>query len=530
MTVDPRWIRGPSDELAVRQGCYFDASAGEDVCDFLEAFCRQSKGRWAGDPLRLLDWQRDFLMRLHGWMRPSGRRRFREGYLEVPKKNGKSTLISGLALYHLVADSEAGAEVYCCAVDKEQASIVFGEADKMVESSPDLSSRLERIPSQKTILHPGSGSKLKAQSADVPSKDGLNASATFFDELHRQKTASMWRIYQHAGATREQPLLLAITTAGDDLTSICRQQHDYAVGVNTGTIEDTSFLGIIYCADASDDLDDPAVWAKANPSLGQTLDPEEFRRALRKAQATPSEWHDFLRLRFNIWAQSSASFLPIETWQSLAAQIDRSSLRGRKVWGGLDLSTTTDLSALAWLFSDGTVLLRAWLPQDGIQARERKDKVPYRAWADAGWLTLTPGPVIDYQYIRRAILADAALYDVVQIAIDPHNATQLAIQLGEDDGIPVEFLRQGFLSLNQPTKELERLVLGGELRHEASPVMARAVEKAIAETDAAGNYKLSKKKSTERIDPVAALVNAVAARLTHPADDGPSDDQPFIFI
>jgi phage terminase large subunit-like protein len=207
-------MRGPVDEIAVAQGCYFDEEAGAYVCDFLESFCRQSKGEWGGQPLELLDWQTDFIYRLYGWKRRDGRRRYRKAYLEIPKKNGKSTLLSGLALYHLVADGEDAPECYLCAVDKAQASIVYDESARMVEASPDLSGRIDQIASKKTLLYPSRNGKIVAQSADVPSKDGLNSSLVIFDELHRQRTPAMWRIYRYSGASRRQPLIVSITHRG----------------------------------------------------------------------------------------------------------------------------------------------------------------------------------------------------------------------------------------------------------------------------------------------------------------------------
>ena len=314
--VDPRWIRNPSDELAVREGCTFDEAAGEFVIDFIETFCRQSKGRWGGERLTLLEWQRDFLMRLFGWRRADGRRRFRRFYLEVAKKNGKSTMVSALVLYLLLADGEQAPEVYINACDREQASIVFDEAARMVRASPELDSRLHVVDSKKRIVWPEGNGLLRANSADVASKDGINGSAWIFDELHRQKTREMWDIFEYAGESRDEPLSGTITTAGEDTTGVWHEQREYSEQINAGLIADTAHLGVVYRADPADDLDDPATWRKANPSIGFTIDEDRFGEQLAEAKAVPSKLANFKRLRLNIVTGGENKFTTPEAWQS----------------------------------------------------------------------------------------------------------------------------------------------------------------------------------------------------------------------
>lgn len=253
------WLRDPSDELARAQGCWFDADAAERPICFIETFCKQSQGRFGGEPLRLLDWQTDFLRRLYGWRRDDGTRRFRSAYLEVPKKNGKSTLVSGLVLYHLIADAEPGPKVFCNAYDREQASIVFDEAAAMVRASPSLAKRLDLVETKKEIRWRKVNGRIKANSADVPSKDGANASFVVFDELHRQETWDLWRMFRYAGVSRSQPLTLSITTAGVDRQSVCYAQHDYSKRVAAGRVPDWQHLGLIYGATPEDDFRDPEI-------------------------------------------------------------------------------------------------------------------------------------------------------------------------------------------------------------------------------------------------------------------------------
>lgn len=510
--TDEHWVRTPADRKAISDGCYFDRTEGEYVCDFIETFCRQSKGRWGGEPLKLLDWQRDFLMRLFGWRTADNRRRFKRAYLEVAKKNGKSTLVSALTLVLLLADGERAPEVYCNAVDREQASIVFDEAARMVRASPELAKRLEIIDYRKRIVCAASHGKIQANSADVPSKDGVNASAWIFDELHRQNTRELYDIFRYAGASREQPLEISITTAGEDTSGIWHELRDYSEKVNAGVIADTSHLGVVYRAIEEDDLDDPATWRKANPSLGVTISEEDFGRELAEAKEVPAKLANFKRLRLNLVVRGDATFIRSDQWSACDGipVIERHA----PVYMGGDLSSLDDLTAVVLLSGDEVdgydVLSRFWLPEENIVDLERKHQVPYREWANSGLIELTPGNVVDYSFVRREIVTLSAEYDVRKVLFDPYNAAKLAIELREQDGLPVEFLRQGFLSLSDPTKQLLRLILGQKLRHGGNPILSWHASNAIVEQDAAGNLKLSKKKSKKKIDGMAALVNAIA--------------------
>lgn len=519
MTFDP--VRNASDVLALQQGCYFDEAAGLRAIKFIQVFCKQSKGRWAGQPLKLLDWQKDFIMRLFGWKRPDGRRRFRRFYLEVPKKNGKSTLLSALALLLMLIDlyvasdgtvmRDGAPEIYLVAVDRDQSSIIFDESARMVRRSPELSKRLDVINHVKRIVDPVGNGKIQACSAEVSSKDGVNASCVLFDELHRQKTREMWDIFEYAGASREQPLTGSITTAGESTDGVWHEQRVYSEQVNDGVIPDTSHLGVVYRALETDDIDDPVVWRKANPSLGVTISEEDFGRELEEAKLVPTKLANFKRLRLNIVARGDSQFVSLEAWDRCA--LPPACGPDAPWFGGLDLSQTQDLTAFVKLSGDGDgfdVECRFWLPEDNIEELERQHQLPYRTWADMGLITLTPGNVVDYGFIRHELVLMGSRAECRKLFIDPYNATKLGIELKEQDGLPVEFLRQGFLSLGAPTKELLRLILGAKLRHGGHPILRNHIANAVAEQDAAGNLKLNKRKSKKKIDGAAALVNAVA--------------------
>jgi len=511
--VARKWIRGEADRLAIAQGCYFEPAIGKAACEFVELFCIQSKGRWAGQPLVLLPWQTDFLMRLFSWRSPDGKRRFKRAYLEVAKKNGKTTLLSALALLLLVADGEGAPEVYVLAVDRDQASILFDESARMVRSSPEFASRLELVDSRKRIIDPIGNGRIVAGSAEVSQKDGVSASCVIFDELHRSKTRAMWDVMEYAGASREQPLKISITTAGEDTAGIWHEQREYSEKVNAGVIPDITHLGVVYRALEEDDIDDPATWRKANPSLGHTISVEDFKRELTEAKELPTKLANFKRLSLNIVARGEAAFCSIEQWDACNAQPILS--KSEPILGGLDLSQLDDLTALAIVSGDPEsgfdVEMSFWLPDENIVDLEKRHQVPYRIWADMGLITLTPGNVIDYSFIRHHINALAQERDLIRLLIDPYNATKLGLELKEQDGLPVEYIRQGYLSLSGPTKELLRLILSGQLRHGGHPILRWHASNCVAEQDAAGNLKLSKRKSAKKIDGMAALVNAIAA-------------------
>jgi phage terminase large subunit-like protein len=510
--VPARWVRWPVDRLAVAEGHYFDEAAGAHAVHFIETFCRQSKGRWAGEPLRLLDWQRDFVMRLFAWKRPDGSRRFRSCYLEVAKKNGKSTLASALALLMLVADHEGAPEIYLNAVDRTQTRAVFDEAARMVKASPALARRLDCLKTLRIVDERGNGT-IVANSRLVDSKDGVNAHATIFDEVHRQADRRLYEVFQYASIARSQPLHLYITTAGEDDLGLWHDLREWTERTQGPAGDDLSHFGAVYRALPEDDVDRPDVWRKANPSLGVTFAEADFAADLRAARARPADWNNFLRFRLNIIAAASDKFIDMEVWDRGAA--DPRPVAGRPVYAGLDLSKTRDLTALVYLAGDEAggydVWAKFWLPLDNIEELSRSHRVNYRGWADRGYITLTPGARVDYAWIEREIVDFARAHDLRRLCADPWMALDLLTRLQDNHGLPVAQVRQGIVSLNDPTKTLDRLIGAGRLRHGGHPILRWHASMSATALDAAGNVKLNKRRSRDKIDGIAALIDALAA-------------------
>jgi phage terminase large subunit-like protein len=486
------------------------------VVHFFEKILRHSKGQNAGKPFILLPWQHHVLRELFGRLNPDGTRQHRIGYIELPKKQGKSTTLAGIALYMAAFDSEPGAEVYGAACDREQAGIIYREAASMVRASPALSRHLEVIDSRKTIVHKASNSFYRVLSADAFRAEGLNIHALLFDELHAQRDRRLWDALRYGGAARRQPLLLSITTAGYDRKSICWEQHSYAERCMADPTVDPAFFGCIYAAAPKDDWKNEKTWHKANPSLGETITVESFAADAREAEQSPSKLNAFLRYRLNVWTTQDVRWLSPDAWAKCGGPL-RDDLEKREWYAGLDLASTTDLSALVLVSQDddGTfdVLPFFWVPQDNAAERTQRDKVDYIGWIRDGYIRATDGNVTDYDVIRRDIVELSQKYNIRQLGIDRWNATQLATQL-QGDGLQVVGFGQGYGSMSSPSRALENYVLSEKIRHAGHPVLSWMAANVAVQSDHQGNIKPSKAKSTERIDGIVSMVMALGLHAT----------------
>lgn len=492
---------------------WFDRAAADRAVRFIEKFLRHVKGVDAGHRFELEAWQRDLVVRpAFGWKLPDGSRLVRRIYVEMGRKNGKSTLGAALALLLTFADDEPGAEVYSAAADRDQAAIIFDIARQMVENCPALRSRCEVY--RRSIVVHSTGSAYHVLSADAPTKHGKNAHGVVFDELHAQPNRDLWDVLTTATASRRQPMVIALTTAGYDRNSICWEQHDYALKVRDGIIPDPSFLPIVFAAEPDDDWRDERTWAKANPSLGAAVRVEYLRKEAERAAETPAAQNTFRRLHLSQWTEQSVRWLDMAAWDACAGGEDV-DLSGRACWGGLDLASTMDLAAFVLVFWNEKRLVvrcRFWIPEDTIRQRARRDRVPYDVWAAQGFVEATQGNVVDYGVIRQRILEDFDRYDIREIAFDRWNATHIVQEL-QEDGLNLVPFGQGFKSMSGPTKELERHVVGMTLAHGGHPVLRWNASNVAARQDPAGNIKPDRARSFEKIDGIVALVMALGRAM-----------------
>lgn len=492
---------------------------GERACRFIENL--SLVGDFSGKPFVLRPWQRDFVHRLFGTLDRNGRRQYRKCFLALPRKQAKTCLCAAIVLYCLLGDGKHGQEIYSCAATRDQASIIFRYASQMVRHDPYLSKICTIHEYTKRIVVERTNNVYQALSQDAHSSHGRSPAVVIYDELHAAPNRELWDVMNSGMGARSEPLTIAITTAGFDRTSFCFQEWEYALKVRDGVINDPTYLPVLYAADPDDvtTWDSEVVWHKAMPALGDYCELEFIRNEAAKAKEMPTELNKFLRLYLNIWTQAESRWIARDKWDQCGEPFDAESLIGTTCYAGLDLSSTTDLSALVLAFPqlDGVlkVLCHFWIPEESAHLRERRDRVPYLTWARQGHLEMTPGDVIDYEFIRTKINELAKMYNIKSVACDPYNATYLATQL-QGDGIPIEYFRQGFVSMNEPTKELGRLIIGGKLRHNSNPILTWMSDNCVADQDAAGNLKLSKSKSREKIDGLVATVMALGMSMTTP--------------
>ncbi|HUU97705.1 MAG TPA: terminase TerL endonuclease subunit, partial [Phycisphaerae bacterium] len=495
---------------------YFDRKAAIKALAFFHEKLRHVEGAVAGKPFKLERWQVSLVANLFGWLREdsAGRtvRRYRKAFIYVPRKNGKTVIAAGICLYLLCCDGERGAQVVSAAAEREQAALLFRHARGMVEQSPWLSDCCDVFKAtglRSIVLTHDAASSYKVISTDAFSKHGLNLHAAVVDELHAQPNRDLVDVLNTAMASenRAQPLMIYITTADFMRDSICNEELDYARKVRDGVIDSQEYLPVVYEADpAADDWTSPKLWARVNPNLGVSVSRRYLEQECKRAQDIPAYENTFKRLHLNMQTEQDVRLIPMELWNA-GSDPDFVPPKGVKPLLGVDLSTTTDVSAIVELWPNGDgwyAKPRFYLPADNIESREKRDRVPYATWARMGFITLTPGNVIDYGYVRR----DINERQPRKIGFDPWNATQTAIEL-QQDGLNVVYVRQGFVSLTAPTKELLRLLQCGLLKHDGNPCMTWMASNCASEEDAAGNIKLSKNKSPNKIDGMAALINAI---------------------
>jgi len=497
---------------------------GQALADRAVAFInslKHTKGVWYGKNFELLPWQDKIVRDLFGTLKPNGYRQYNTAYIEIPKKQGKSELAAAVALYLTCGDGEYGAEVYGCAADRQQASIVFDVAVEMINQCPALKKRCKILASQKRIVYLPLKSFYQVLSAESYTKHGLNVHGVIFDELHAQPNRALYDVMlTGSGDARKQPLYFLITTAGTDRNSICYEVHRKAEDVINGKKHDPTFYPVIYGIKDDDDWTDEKNWYKANPSLDITVDIDKIRAAFNNAKENPAEENLFRQLRLNQWVKQSIRWMPMDKWNLCSYAIDKERLKGRICYGGLDLSSTTDITAFVLVFppedEDGKyeVLPFFWLPEETLELRVRRDHVPYDTWKAKGLIMTTEGNVVHYGFIEKFIEELGIQYNIKEIAYDRWGAVQMVQNL-EGMGFTIVPFGQGYKDMSPPSKELMKLVLEKKIAHGGNEVLEWMVDNIYIKTDPAGNIKPDKEKSTEKIDGAIALIMALDRAIRH---------------
>ncbi len=503
-------------ETADNRGFYFDTNAADHAIDFFR-FLRHSKGEWGGCSFELEPWQHFIVGNIFGWKRKEdGMRRFRIVYIEVPRKNGKSTMISGIGLYLFMCDDEPGAEIYTAATKRDQARITHGEATRMVKSSPALRKRIKVF---KDNLHiEATNSKFEPLGADADTLDGLNVHAALVDELHAHKNRALWDVLDTATGARRQPLMLAITTAGFDQTSFCFEMHGYAERVLNGMQDDT-FFTYIACPDPGDDPFSVETWKKANPNFGVSVKEDDLKRLADQAKEMPSALNNFLTKRLNVWTQQADRWIDLQLWDANdpnpAEWRLEDVLAGRKCYGGLDLSSVSDITAWVLVFPRDEdpetidIVARFWCPEARLHDRKNQYRDQYQKWHRQGFLQVTPGDAVDYEFIKAQILKDAQKFAIQDLNIDRlFQGYQLAMEL-EEEGLKMVAFGMGFKSMAVPMQEFERRLLLKKIKHHGNPVLRWMADSMAVKKDPAGNLKPDKASSQGKIDGIVALVMAL---------------------
>lgn len=495
----------------------FSQKRANHVFNFFERFCKHSKGEWAGQSIKLELWQKFILGSLFGWVhKEDNTRRFTLAYTQIARKQGKSLMSSGIALYMFMIDGEQGAECYTASVKRDTAKIVWSDAMRMVRSSPLLRKNVRIQESWNTMQY--GNSILKALSADH-GQDGLNIHYFSLDEYHLMRDNKMYDVLVSGMGARKQPLGFIITTAGESRggTSPAYQMYEYGKQVLDGTLTNENMFFYIAELDSEEEIHDPKNWIKANPNMNVTVNQSSLEQAYKRA-VDGGEMDNFLIKHMNMWIQRKDSYFPLDKWGEKSLP----KLESKECYIGIDLSSKIDLTSVSAVFplDNGkyAVLNQSFMPSDSLAEKERTDKVPYSKWAKDGYLTLTTGDVIDVEFIFEYIKSLSEKYNIIDIGCDPWNATSLMTMLA-NEGFTVHEVRQGYRTLSEPIKFTKELMIQGKFIHGNNPVLKWCTANAVAQFDANENVILNKARSINRIDAIASTVTAMVSAMLHEHSD-----------
>jgi phage terminase large subunit-like protein len=505
-----------------QRGLYFDWEAGNRVVRFIEEFLCHWKGEWAGQPVLLEPWQQWLLIVGFGWRKADGTRRFHRWWVKVARKNGKTLLAAAIGLYLMVADGEEGAEIYAAATKREQVSeFIFKDAWKMAQASPYLRKIIHRYRASFTLVHEQSGSKFQALGSEEHTLDALNTHCALIDEMHAHPTRGVYDKLETSMGARRQPLLIVVTTAGDNTPDTPFEQLDtYAASVVEGFREKflDDGLFVFSCElDPEDDPFDESVAKKANPNLGVSVKVDFWREQMNKARNDVAFLPSFLRYHCNVRSNAESAWITPDAWDACEdLALDWNSFAKTPCYGGLDLSTTTDLTALALVYPDGDgIALRcfAWCPEIGIEKKAHEDNAQYLQWVKDGWLTATPGNIVDYRFVEETLLKLSANTLWSEIGYDRAKAADVCIRLA-DAGLPMIEVPQGPVNMTAPVNRFEDFVKAKRIRHDGNPLLRWAIGNARIKDASGGLRRIIKAHSRSRIDPVVATLMALSRSMT----------------
>ncbi len=507
-------------ENALERGWFFDRKAGARAIKFIESL-KHTKGQWAGQRFKLEPWQQFVVWNIFGWKLANGTRRFRYVYIEIARKNGKTALSAGIGLYMLFADGESRPEVYSAATVKDQAKICFADAVEIVKAT-DLKNYL--TPYRNSIAYDLKGGQFKPLSSDYGTHDGLNPSCGIIDEFHAHKDSGMFDVIKSAFGARRQPLMFIITTAGFNKAGACYAYRDNVAKILRGVNQDDTLFGMIYTLDSNEEWENPKMWIKSNPNLGVSLSVDYLADQVKDAKNRPEAVRNVMTKNVNLWVDAEKTWILDAVWQECIGSARE--LIGCDCWGGLDLSNVSDITAFVLIFNENDkfqLLPFFWIPEDKMLEKVRKENINYDMWIRDGYVKVTPGNVLDYDFVKADILQLCEIYNIKSTAYDRWNSSQTIIDLS-NEGMEFSPFGQGYGSMAAPTKQFETLVLTKLLEHFANPVLRWMLASTVVMTDPAGNIKPDKAKSTQKIDGIVASIMALGEWMTAQANE---DNNPY---
>ena len=463
-------------------------------------------------------WQHFILWNIFGWKNADGTRRFRYVYVEIARKNGKTALSAGIGLYMLFADGEARPEVYSAATVKDQAKICFSDAVEIVKNT-DLKNYLDTY--RNSIVYEMKGGMMKPLSSDYGTHDGLNPSCGIIDEFHAHKDSGMFDVIKSAFGARRQPLMFIITTAGFNKNGACYAYRENVIKILRGINQDDTLFGIIYTLDSKEEWDNPKMWIKSNPNLGVSVSVDYLADQVQDAKNRPEAVRNVMTKNVNLWVDAEKTWILDDAWMRCCGTTDPESLKGCACWGGLDLSNVSDITAFVLIFHENDMfqlLPFFWIPEEKMLEKIKKENINYDLWVQAGYVKVTPGNVVDYDFVKADILQIIEVYDFQSTAYDRWNSSQTIIDL-QNEGMECNPFGQGYGSMGAPTKEFEKLVLTEKIEHFGNPVLRWMLASTVVKTDPAGNIKPDKEKSVQKIDGIVAGIMALGEWMTAQGDE-----------